>query len=114
MRYRRAVEKLQHWPRRAKQSRTGRPGIRQRSSEASNPDGWGALGDGTRRLQQPHLPDGLAAKPAGAPDAMYVIPEPEELAVRARLVIEAASWFPGRPRDLAIAWGEEPESAGLL
>jgi hypothetical protein len=83
-------------------------------AEASNPDGWGALGDATRRLQQPHLPDGLATKLAGAPDAMYVIPEPEELAVRARLVIEAASWFPGRPRDLAIALGEEPESAGLL
>ncbi len=83
-------------------------------AEASNPDGWGALGDASRRLGQPHLPNGLATKLAGAPEAMYVIPEPEELAVRARLVIEAASWFPGRAKDLAIALGEEPESADLL
>src|SRR5439155_12385592 len=40
--------------------------------------------------------------------------EPGELAVRARLVVEAAGWFPGRARDLAIALGEEPEMADLL
>ncbi|HUY49807.1 MAG TPA: hypothetical protein VMV92_29510 [Streptosporangiaceae bacterium] len=83
-------------------------------AEASNPDGWGALGDASRRLEQPHLPNGLATKLADAPEAMYVISEPEALAVRARLVVEAASWFPGRAKDLAIALGEEPEPADLL
>jgi hypothetical protein len=82
--------------------------------ETSNPDGWGALGAASRRLEQPHLPNGRAAKLAGARDAMYVIPEPEELAVRARLVIEAAGWFPGRAQDFAIALGEEPESGDVL
>ncbi len=89
-------------------------GHRLARAEASNPDGWSALGDASRRLEQPHLPGGLATKLAGAASARYVIPEPEELAQRARLVIEAANWFPGRARDLAIALGEEPESAGLL
>lgn len=60
------------------------------------------------------LPDGLATKLAGARDAMYVIPEPEELAVRARLVIEAAGWFPGRAKDFAMALGEEPEYGDVL
>jgi hypothetical protein len=36
-------------------------------AEASNPDGWSALGDATRRREQPHLPNGLATKLAGAP-----------------------------------------------
>lgn len=83
-------------------------------AEASNPDGWGALGDASRRLEQPHLPNGLATKLAGAPGALYLIPEPEELAVRARLVIEAAGWFPGRAKDFAIALGEEPEYGDML
>jgi hypothetical protein len=60
------------------------------------------------------MPNGLATKLSGASAAMYVIPGPAELAVRARLVTEAASWFPGRARDLAIALGEKPESAELL
>jgi hypothetical protein len=83
-------------------------------AEASNPRGWGALGDATRRLEQPHLPGGLATKLAGAREAMYAISDPEELAARARLVIEAAGWFPGRARDFVIALGEEPESADLF
>jgi len=83
-------------------------------AETSNPDGWAALGDATRRLEQPHLPNGLATKLVDAPEAMYVTPEPEELAMRARLAIEATSWFSGRAKDLAIALGEDPESADLL
>jgi len=40
---------------------------------ASNPDGWRALGGASRRLEQPHLPNGLATKLAGAVTAMHVI-----------------------------------------
>jgi hypothetical protein len=83
-------------------------------ASASNPDGWGALTDASGRLELPHLPGGLATKLAGAGEAMYVMPEPGELAVRAQLVVDAAGWFPGRARELAIALGEEPELAGLL
>jgi hypothetical protein len=80
-------------------------------ANASNPDGWQALAEAIRQLEQPHLPSGLATKLAGADEAMYVGPDPEELATRARLVIEAAGWFSGRARDLSIALGEEPELA---
>jgi tetratricopeptide (TPR) repeat protein len=45
---------------------------------------------------------------------VYLVPEPAELARRARLVIEASSWFPGRATDFAIALGEEPNLAGFL
>lgn len=83
-------------------------------AEESNPDGWGALGDAAARVELPHLPNGLAAKLAGAEQAVYEVPEREELAKRARLVVEAASWFPGRRADLAVALGAEPELAGLL
>ncbi len=83
-------------------------------ANASNPDGWAALTDASRRLEQPHLPNGLATKLAGAGEAMYVVPEPGELSVRADLVVEAASWFPGRPDQLAIALGQESEPAGQL
>jgi len=83
-------------------------------ANASNPDGWGALGDATARMELPHLPNGLATRLAGAEMAMYVVPEPDELAERARLVVEAASWFPGRRRDFSVALGEEPEMAGRL
>ena len=40
---------------------------------ASNRDGWRALGGASRRLEQPHLPNGLATKLAGAATAMHVI-----------------------------------------
>jgi hypothetical protein len=83
-------------------------------ANASNPDGWGALTDASLRLERPHLPNGLATKLASAEEAMYVIPEPEELAERAKLVIEAANWFPGRPDELASALGQEPDAAGQL
>jgi len=83
-------------------------------ASASNPDGWAALGDAVGRLELPHLPNGLATKLAGAEGAMYVVSEPEELAARARLVVEAASWFPGRRNDFAVALDVETELAGLL
>ena len=83
-------------------------------ASASNPDGWGALTAASARLELPHLPCGLATKLAGAGQTMYVVPEPRTLAERAQLVVHAASWFPGRARDLAIALGEEPELADLL
>jgi hypothetical protein len=60
------------------------------------------------------VPNGLAAKLAGAEQAMYEAPTRDELAVRASLVVDAASWFPGRPGELAVALGEESEVAGLL
>ncbi|MCE7007049.1 hypothetical protein LWC34_30090 [Kibdelosporangium philippinense] len=77
-------------------------------ANASNPDGWGALADASRRLEQPHLPNGLATKLAGADEAMYVVTEPGELAIRAEHVVRAAGWFPGRPDELAVALGQEP------
>ncbi|HSZ31514.1 MAG TPA: hypothetical protein VK784_17365 [Pseudonocardiaceae bacterium] len=83
-------------------------------ANASNPDGWAALIDASHRLERPHLPNGVATKLAGAGEAMYVVPEPGELLIRAELVVEAARWFPGRPDQLAIALGQEPEPAGQL
>jgi len=83
-------------------------------ANASNPDGWGALTDASVRLERPHLPDGLATKLAGADEAMYVIGEPDELAERAELVIQAAGWFPARPDELAIALGQDPDLAAQL
>jgi hypothetical protein len=78
-------------------------------AERSNPDGWGALGGAAIRRERPHLPNGLATRLAGAGAAMYVVPEPAELAERARAVVEAAGWFPGRGHDLGVALGEDPE-----
>ena len=83
-------------------------------ANASNPDGWAAITDASSRIDRPHLPGGLATKLANAPQGMYVVPEPAELADRARLVIEAASWFPGRATDFAVALGEEPDPADFL
>lgn len=87
---------------------------RMNRARASNAEGWAALTDASERLGRPHLPSGLATKLANADEAMYVTLEPRELASQACLVIEAASWFPGRPQDLAIALGEEPAMAVLL
>ena len=83
-------------------------------ASASNPDGWGALTDASARLELPHLLCGLATKLTAAGEGMYVIPEPSELAARAQLVVDAAGWFPGHARELAIALGEEPELADSL
>jgi hypothetical protein len=83
-------------------------------ANASNPDGYAAITDASSRIDRPHLPGGLATKLANAPQGMYVVPEPAELVDRARLVIEAAGWFPGRANDFAVALGEEPDLAGFL
>jgi hypothetical protein len=87
---------------------------RRARANASDPDGWGALAKTTVRLGYPHLPNGLASRLVGADQAMYVIPEPDELAERAKLVIDAASWFPGQPDVLAVALGQEPDVADQL
>jgi hypothetical protein len=84
---------------------------RLRRAERSNPRGWAALADATIRRELPHLPNGLATKLSRAEQAMYIVPTPEELAERARHVVEAASWFPGRARDLAVALGQDPDLA---
>jgi hypothetical protein len=83
-------------------------------ANASNPDGWAALADATIRLELPHLPNGLATKLADAGEGMYVVPERKVLAERARLVVAAAGWFPGRRDDFTVALGAEPELAGQL
>jgi hypothetical protein len=83
-------------------------------ANASNSDGWAAITDASSRLDRPHLPGGLATRLANAPQDMYVVPEPAELADRARLIIEAAGWFPGRATDFAVALGEEPDLAGFM
>lgn len=88
--------------------------VRLAQANASNPDGWAALTEAILRRERAHLPNGLATKLAGAEMAMYVIPEPEELADRARFVQEAASWFPDRREDFAVALGAEPDQAGFL
>jgi hypothetical protein len=82
-------------------------------ANASNPDGWSAITDASSRIDRPHLPNGLATKLADTGQGMYVVPQPAELARRARLVVEATSWFPGRATDFAIALGEEPDLAGF-
>ena len=76
-------------------------------ADASNPEGWSAIGRACARLSLPHLPNGLATRLAGAEGAMFVVPEPGELASRAGAVVEAAESFPGRPGDLAVALGAE-------
>ena len=86
-------------------------GERLRHAESSDPDGWQALVGATIRRERPHLPNGLATSLAGADQAMYVVPEPADLAERARLAVEAASWFEGRAGDLGVALGEDPEYA---
>ncbi len=83
-------------------------------ANASNPDGWRAIVDASARIDLPHLPNGLATQLADAADGMFVVPEPAQLAERARLVVQAAGWFPRRAHDFAVALGEESDRAGLL
>ena len=65
------------------------------------------------RINQPHLPNGLAGRLPRAASSLYVVPGPDELAERAAAVVEAAEWFRGRPDEFALALGQEPELAGL-
>ncbi len=83
-------------------------------ANASNPDGYGALTDACVRLERPHLPNGLAGKLPAADEAMYHLSDPGALAEQARLVIEAAGWFEGRPADLTLGLGQDPSLAGTL
>jgi tetratricopeptide (TPR) repeat protein len=62
---------------------------------------------------------GGSARPVSAPSRALLglargLRERDERAVRAEYVVEAASWFPGRPDELAMAVGEEYNLAGLL
>jgi hypothetical protein len=83
-------------------------------ANASNPDGWAALGEATIRRELPHLPNGLATKLAPAADRVPRVDQPDELAERARLVVEAANWFPARLQEFVIALGEDPELATVV
>jgi hypothetical protein len=78
-------------------------------ADASNPEGWAAIGDASARLSRPHLPNGLLGRLPRADESVGAIPDRGELARRAHLVVEAAGWFSGRPDDLAAALGVEPE-----
>ena len=79
----------------------------------SNPDGWGAVLDACRRLELPHLPNGLATRMAGAEHLMFELREPDELAALVQDLVEAARWFPGRAEDLAVALGAEEDMPWL-
>jgi hypothetical protein len=72
-------------------------------AEASNPAGWRMLADASARLSFPHLPGGLATRPAAARN------DPVR---RARLLAEAAAGFPARPDDFGSALAENRDQAG--
>lgn len=78
-------------------------------AEVSNPAGWHAIVDASQRRELPHLPNGLATKLTGAGQAIDVIPDADLLGERARLVVEAARWFEGRPDDLGSALGADDD-----
>ena len=82
-------------------------------AQASNPDGWGAVLDACRRLELPHLPNGLASRLVGAEGLMVELREPDELAAVAHDLVEAAGWFGGRAEALAVALGAEEEMPWL-
>ena len=69
--------------------------------------------DACRRLELPHLPNGLATRLAGAEDLVFEVPEPDELAAVVPDLVEAAGWFGGRAEDLAVALGAEEDMAWL-
>jgi len=69
----------------------------------SNRDGWGAVLDACRRMELPHLPNGLAARLAAAEDLMFELREPDELNAVVHDLVEAARWFRGGAEDLAVA-----------
>ena len=86
---------------------------RLKRAAASNPDGWGAVISACERLGLPHLPNGLAIKLVGAEDAMFELPEPDEVAAVAHTVVEAAGWFRGRRDDFAVALGADADAPWL-
>jgi len=81
-------------------------------AHASNPDGWGAVLDACRRLELPHLPNGLAARLATAEDLMFEL-RPDELAAMVPDLVDAAGWFGGRAEDLAVALGADEDMPWL-
>lgn len=82
-------------------------------AQASNPDGWAAVLDACRRLELPHLPNGLASRLAGADALMVERWEPDRLAPLVTDLVEAAGWFEGRAEDLAVALGADEEMPWL-
>ena len=82
-------------------------------AQASNPDGWAAVLDACRRLELPHLPNGLATRMAGTEDLMFELQEPDHLAAVVEDLVEAARWFPDRAEDLAVALGAEQDMPWL-
>jgi tetratricopeptide (TPR) repeat protein len=82
-------------------------------AQASNPDGWAAVLDACRRLELPHLPNGLATRMAAVEDLMFESREPDELAAVVPDLVEAAGWFGGRAEDLAVALGAEEDMPWL-
>jgi len=78
-------------------------------AHASNPDGWGAVVDACRRLELPHLPNGLATGLAPAEKLMFELLQPDELAAVVPNLVEAATWFGGRAEDLAVALGADED-----
>jgi hypothetical protein len=83
-------------------------------ANASNPHGWAAITDALRRIDRPHLPNGLAATLPSAETSIYLMPAPAELAERAERVIDAAGWFHNRAEAFNLALGQEPHLAGQL
>lgn len=72
------------------------------------------LAGSNSRISRAGWPPSLSVPVSARRFMSYVLPEPGELARRAQLVVDAASWFPGRARELAVALGEEPELADML
>jgi tetratricopeptide (TPR) repeat protein len=82
-------------------------------AHTSNPDGWGAVLDACRRLELPHVPNGLAARLAAAEDLMFELRQPAELAAVVPDLVDAAGWFAGRAEDLAIALSADEDMPWL-
>lgn len=78
-------------------------------ADVSNPAGWHAIIDASQRRELPHVPNGLATKLVEAEQAIYEAADADMLAQIASDVIEAARWFEGRPDDLGVALGDDPD-----
>jgi hypothetical protein len=89
----------------------GGPDGGQQSGEGADDDGLGQPADPGSEGNDDRLAVGAGVDGGGSHpgQAMFVVPEPAELAERARAVVEAAGWFEGRACDLGIALGEDPE-----
>ncbi len=72
-------------------------------AELSNRQGWRVIGEASIRSTEPHLPGGLATRLAATGLNDRGRPETDALVARARLVIEATTWFEGKPGEFARA-----------